>query len=440
VSARFGARAGRRLLAGATTAVVAVTLAGCSSGAAKTAKASGTVVMAEPGDNPGDIALRNQLAAAFMKAHPGIQVKVLVVPATNYDQKVQTMIAGGQPPDIFESGDVAIPNIAAKSFALDLMPYIQQDRYSLSDFYPQVIDGLTYNKKLIGLTDNWDTEVMYYNNTLFKKAGLAPPTAGWTWGDFVATARKLTSGSGTSKTYGAVFDNWFASYFDQIWAWGGDPYPDHGTQCGYGSKQAVSAFDSIVNLYKSGVSPTPSQFSNQGAEQLFLSGRVGMYLGAGRWAAYDMRDVKRFDWKIAPIPKGPAGRANFFHLSMFAIARTSHNPQAAWEFLKYMVSPQGIRQGLAADQGIPSRQSIANSAAFKNDPFNVTHDTVRPLLASLPTAHRAPYLPNFTQVQDAADAQLDAVWGLRQSPAQVLPKVCQNVGPLLKAASIPGGG
>ncbi|MGI9004640.1 MAG: ABC transporter substrate-binding protein, partial [Streptosporangiaceae bacterium] len=181
--------------------LAALGLAGCTGGSSGSgAKASGTVVMAEPGDNPGDIALRNQLAAAFMKSHPRIKVQILVVPATNYDQKVQTMIAGGQPPDIFESGDVQIANIAAKDFALNLTPYIHRDHYSLSDFYPQVISGLTYGKKLIGLTDNWDTQVMYHNDTLFKKAGVAPPNAGWIWGDCVSAARKLTAGSGTGKT------------------------------------------------------------------------------------------------------------------------------------------------------------------------------------------------------------------------------------------------
>ncbi len=444
---QFTAQASRRLLPLVCAAVAVTVVGGCTSSNQTTTKAptkpkkvSGSVVMTEPGDNPGDIALRRQLAAAFMKGHPSVNVKILVVPATNYDQKVQTMIAGGRPPDIFGSGDVQIPNIVAKNFALDLTPYVKRDNYSLADFYPQVINGLTYGKKLVGMTDNWDTQVMYYNTSLFKRAGVAPPTAEWTWDDFVTAAKKLTSGSGTKKVYGGLFENWFAPYFDQIWADGGDPFPANGTKCGYDSNAAVSAFNSIVNLYKSGVSPSPSQFSGQGAEQLFLSGRVGMYIGAGRWAAYDLRDVKRFEWKIAPIPKGSAGRANFFHLSMFAIARTSKNPEAAWEFLKYMVSPEGIKTGLAAAQGIPSRQSIANSAAFKTDPFVVTHDAAQPFFESLPTAHRAPYLPNFNQVQDGVDAQLDAIWSLKQSPAQVLPKVCQKVDPLLKAGGAPGGG
>ena len=401
---------------------------------------SGTVVLAAPGDNPGDIALRRQLAAAFMKTHKDVKVQVLIVPATNYDQKVQTMIAGGKPPDIFGSGDVQIPNIAAKNFAIDLNPYIARDKYALDDFYPQVIEGLTYDGKLLGLTDNWDTQVMYYNATLFEKAGVEPPTGDWEWADFTSAAQELTSGSGTSKVYGGVFDNWFAPYFDQMWANGADPFTDNGKTCGYDSPESIQSFDQIIDLYKSGVSPTPSQFGDQGSEQLFLSGRVAMMVGNGRWSAYSFRDVTRFEWKVAPIPKGSKGRANFFHLAMFAIARNSKNPQAAWEFLKFMVSEAGIKQGLAAAQGIPSRRSIAESDSFKSSSFATTHDSVQPFLDSLPSAHRAPNLTNFNQVQDTVSAQLDTLWSLKEPASVVLPKVCQKVQPLLAAGGAPGGG
>lgn len=401
---------------------------------------SGTVVLAAPGDNPGDIALRRQLAAAFMKTHKDVKVQVLIVPATNYDQKVQTMIAGGKPPDIFGSGDVQIPNIAAKNFAIDLNPYIARDKYALDDFYPQVIEGLTYDGKLLGLTDNWDTQVMYYNATLFEKAGVEPPTGDWEWADFTSAAQELTSGSGTSKVYGGVFDNWFAPYFDQMWANGADPFTDNGKTCGYDSPESIQSFDQIIDLYKSGVSPTPSQFGDQGSEQLFLSGRVAMMVGNGRWSAYSFRDVTRFEWKVAPIPKGSKGRANFFHLAMFAIARNSKNPQAAWEFLKFMVSEAGIKQGLAAAQGIPSRRSIAESDSFKSSSFATTHDSVQPFLDSLPSAHRSPNLTNFNQVQDTVSAQLDTMWSFKEPPSVVLPKVCEKVKPLLAAGGAPGGG
>jgi multiple sugar transport system substrate-binding protein len=401
---------------------------------------SGTVVMAEPGDNPGDLALRKKLADNFMKANPGVTVKFTIVPGTSYDQKIQTMIAGGNAPDIFGSGDVQIPNIVAKKFALDLGPYVKRDKYDLSAFYPQIIQNLTYNGQLVGLTDNYDTQVMYYNTNLFKAAGVAEPTNDWTWDDFVNAATQLTKGTGSSKVYGAVYDNWFGPYFDQIWANGGDPFPDGGKTCGYASPAAITAFTQIQDLYKSGVSPAPSAFSEKGSEQAFLKGNVGMLIGNGRWSAYTFKDITKFGWKIAPLPKGSAGRANFFHIGMFAIARTSKNPEAAFQFLKYMVSEEGIKAGLADMQGIPSRKDIADSESFKDTPFNNEHNTVQPFIDSLPTVHRAPSLTNFNEVQDAVTAKLSPIWTLKSTPAQVLPGVCTAITPKLSAGGAVGGG
>jgi multiple sugar transport system substrate-binding protein len=438
----------RRLVTTAAAAVLALVATACGGGSdensapapAAPSKLSGSVLMAMPGDNPGDLALRKQLAKNFMADNPGVKVDFTVIPATSYNAKVQTMIAGGKAPDIFNGGDVQIPNYVGRDFVTDLKPYVERDNYDLSKFYPQLITNLTYNGKLVGLTDNWDTQVMYYNVDLFKKAGVAEPTSDWTWDDMVSAARQLTSGSGSSKIYGVVQDNWFAPYFDQIWANGGEPFPKDGTECGYDSPEAIAAFTQIQDLYKEGLSPTPSQFSANGTEQQFLSGKVGMLIGSGRWSAYTFKDVKKFDWKIAPLPKGSAGRANFFHISMFAIPRASKNPEAAFAFLKYMVSEAGIKAGLANMQGIPARPAIAESDAFIKDPFNVKHNTVEPFVESLPTVRRAPSLGNFQEVQDAVTAKLDPIWNLKADPADVLPGVCDAVAPLLKAGGSVGGG
>lgn len=416
------------------------TLAAPSSTAPAAKPITGTVTMAEPGDNPGDLALRKQLANTFMKMHPGVTVKFVVVPGTSYDQKIQTMIAGGRAPDIFGSGDVQIPNIVSKKFALNLTPYVARDHYDLNGFYPAVIQNLTYDGQLVGLTDNYDTQVMYYNASLFKKAGVKPPTSSWTWTDFVTAARKITSGSGPNKVYGGLFDSWFAPYFDQLWSNGGDPYGADGKTCGYNSPESIKSFDQIQQLYKDGLSPLPAVFSENGSEQAFLTGRIGMMIGNGRWSAYTFKDVKKFDWKIASLPLGTAGRANFFHIGMFAIARASKNPDAAWEFLKYMVSEQGIKAGLANMQGIPSRPDIAQSASFANTPFNTAHNTVTPFVESIKTVHRAPLLTNFTQVQDTVTAKLNPIWTLKSTPEKVLPTVCAAITPLLKAGGAVGGG
>jgi len=350
------------------------------------------------------------------------------------------MIAGGKPPDIFNGGDVQIPNYVEKNFVTDLTPYVERDNYDLSEFYPDLIENLTYDDKLVGLTDNYDTQVMYYNADLFKKAGVEEPTSDWTWDDFLVAARKLTSGEGSAKQYGAVYDNWFAPYYDQIWANGGEPFPENGSRCGFSSPEAVKAFTQIQDLYKEGLSPTPSAFSANGSEQQFLSGRIGMLIGNGRWSAYTFKDVKKFTWKVAPLPKGDKGRASFFHISMFAIPRTSKNPEAAFAFLKYMVSEDGIKAGLDNMQGIPARKAIAESDSFKNAAINVEHNAVQPFTDSLPTVRRAPSLTNFSEVNDTVTAKLDPIWNLKASPAEVLPGVCAAVEPKLKSDGAVGGG
>lgn len=442
-------RHSRRLVMTAAAATLALGTAACGGGGDASSpssappapsKVSGTVLMAMPGDNPGDLALRKELAKKFTAINPDVKVTFTVIPGTSYSQKVQTMIAGGKAPDIFNGGDVQIPNYVAKKYVLDLKPYVEREKYDLSGFYPEIIDNLTYEGQLVGLTDNYDTQVMYYNTDLFKKAGVAEPTADWTWDDFLAAARKITSGSGSTKTYGVVYDNWFAPYYDRIGANGGDPFPENGTKCGFNSPEAIKAFTQIQDLYKEGLSPSPAAFSANGTEQQFLGGRIGMLIGNGRWSAYSLKGVDKFGWKIAPLPKGDAGRANFFHISMFAIPRTSKNPEAAFAFLKYMVSEDGIKAGLANMQGIPARKAIAESAAFKNDPFNVEHNAVKAFTDSLPTVRRAPSLTNFSEINDTVTAKLSPIWNLKATPAEVLPAVCAAVEPKLKADGSIGGG
>jgi len=377
----------------------------------------------------GDVKVRQAQAEAFMKENPNISVELMPIPEEGYDEKVLTMIAGGNAPDIFGSGDVVIPTIVKKNYGMDLKPFVERDGYDLSDFYPQLVEALTYEGRLVGVADNWDTQVMYYNKNLFDANGLSYPTKDWTWDDFLNAARKITSGSGQDKIFGAIYDTWFAPVYDQIWSYGGEIYSEDGSKCLLDSPEAIAAIDSIQALFAEGIAPSPQALQGMGQEslQLFLSGRVGMLIGNGRWAAYDLLQVDKFDWAVAPIPKGPAGRGNFFHVSIFAIASQAKNPDAAWEFLKFMVSPEGMRIAVDNMQGIPSRQSVANHADFINHPLIQKHDSLQPFVDSLPSIRNAPYLLNFFKYQDQIDVALESVWSGEKKAADVLPAVVAEI-------------
>ena len=398
-------------------------------------EAPGTVVVALPADDPGAIAARQELAKQFTEDHPKIPVKIQTIPSDGYDQKVFTSIAAGNPPDIFGSGDIIIPTIVTKGYAVDLSKFVERDNFNLEAFYPDVLEGLTFDGQLVGLTDNWDTQVMYYNRDLFDAAGLDYPDASWTWEDFVDAGRQLTEGEGAKKVYGAVHGTWFAPVFNQVWAHGGDVLSEDASRCTIDSPEAAAAIQGIADLMDEGLSPHPSQLEGQSPVQLMLSGRAAMFLDSGRWSAYELQEAgDRVNWAVAPVPKGPQGRANFFHLAMFAIAKGSDSTENAWEFLKFMVSKEASGVLLENSQGIPARKKLAIAPSFRNDPIVKQHDTLDPFLESLPTAHKAPYVVDFPVYLDTIERGLDPIWAGDKTAAEVLPGVCDKVDEQLQQA------
>lgn len=393
------------------------------------AKPSGTISVAVPSDAPGDVALRRKQAEAFMKKYPDVEVKVTTIPVTGYDQKILTMIAGGKAPDIFGTGDVVIPTIVGKNYALDLKPLMEADDFDTSDFYPDVIDGLTYEGKVVGLTDNWDTQVLYYNRELFERAGVEEPTNDWTWDDYEAAAKKLTSGEGRDKVYGSQWGKWFVPVLDTVAAAGGNTYGETNDRCGLTEPASVEGLAFLDRLREQGVDPGPTEdgvLSGRTAEQSFAAGKSAMFIGAGRWAAFELAKSK-IDWAVAPLPKGPAGRSNFFHLAAFSIPSNSKNPNAAWKFLRFMTSEEGVRLGLDNMQGVPALKSVATDPKVAASPLVSEHNALQPFLDSLPTARRAPQVSNFFRYQDKIDAAMQGLWKGKTSPQDAAAAACKAV-------------
>ena len=98
---------------------------------------------------------------------------------------------------------------------LDLTSLINEDKkFSLNGYFPATLKPLTYNGHLYGLPVNWSTMVMFYNKTLFDKAGVKYPDESWTWDDFRAAAQKLTiRENGRAVQYGAIAPDTFLTIY-----------------------------------------------------------------------------------------------------------------------------------------------------------------------------------------------------------------------------------
>jgi multiple sugar transport system substrate-binding protein len=446
-----GPRGARVTRAGAAVAVAAAALiAGCGGGGggpsggpagpdttveptAKidlSAKPSGKITFAVPADAPGDIKKRTAQAKAFMADNPGTDIQIVTIPSTGYDQKVMTRIAAGNPPDLFGSGDVQIPTLVNRNYALDLKPYMEADGFDTAAFYPEVIDSLTYDGKIVGLTDLWDTQALYYNKKLFAAAGVEEPTADWTWDDYRNAAKQLTSGEGRDKTYGSLWQKWFVPVADAVGAAGGAVYDDAGTKCTINTPESVQALTFLDDLRKDGSDPgaTEDRVLGRTGDEVFMAGKAAMLVGTGRWGVGMFGEVDGLEWGVAPLPKGPSGdRSNFFHLPMFGIASNSKNPNLAWKFLRYVTSKEALADEVADAEGVPAIKALAESPAVAEAPQVVEHNALAPFVDSLPTARRAPALTNFSRYQDKVDDQLLPLWKGQKSPQEAADAACKAV-------------
>jgi multiple sugar transport system substrate-binding protein len=75
----------------------------------------------------------------------------------------------------------------------------------------------------------------------------------------------------------------------------------------------------------------------------------------GRWATPNMVANADFNWNVAELPVGPGGPSNWLFWGAYVVNAKTANPEAAWELVTRLTSPeiQGLIAGLGAN--IPSR-------------------------------------------------------------------------------------
>lgn len=320
--------------------------------------------------------------AAFMKANPGIEVKMELTEWNDYWTKITTGVAAGTMPDVFWGHIAYFSSLASKGAIMDLNPFIKKDKIDLSVYYPGLTANWSYHGKQFGLAKDWDTICYAYNKDMFAQAGITAPEK-WTWnpkdgGSFLQDLKKLTvdvngknaTEEGFDKTkvvrYGIAGFNAGeiqTGWINFVWMNGapGSGVLDKpfGTKFALDNPKAVEALQFYFDLTnKYGVSPqTDNQGFAGGAWDLWLAKKTAIY-PCGSWMLGAARSNAKFVWDVAPLPAGPAGRISAFNGLAHNIAAKTKYPDAAWKLVKWMDGPEG--QKIIAGYGccFPSIKSI----------------------------------------------------------------------------------
>jgi multiple sugar transport system substrate-binding protein len=322
--------------------------------------------------------------------------------------KLQTMVAAGNPPDVMSIHGAFFTPLAARAALLDLDPLIEGDpSFDLGDFYPELVDLCRHESKLYSLPRYTSVYVLFYNKDLFDAAGLAYPDETWAWDDYLTAAQQLTAldVAPEKRRYGSVIDFWGARIYPWIWSSGGEILDRDGVRCLLDEPEAQEALQFLVDLrHKWDVCPPTTMADRRLNIQMFVNGQVAMFQ-TGAWDIQQMKQAEALRWDIAPLPEN-RDRATLLGMENYAIAAGTKHPQEAWELFKFLLGPDAQERMAAELEKQPSRQSVANGPYLAQD---AGYDR-RVFVDALSYARQAPNIPEWDRVGHFIQEQLDLMW------------------------------
>jgi multiple sugar transport system substrate-binding protein len=276
----------------------------------------------------------DQMIQIFQEAHPNIIVEVETAPFSDYFTMLQTRIAGGEAPDVFELNFESFVSFASKGVLLDLNPLASEDAdFDASVYYPRAYDAFSFQGMQLGLPETFSTVVLFYNKDLFDQAGLDYPAADWTWDDAVAAARELTNPDAGIWGLYSPFQFW--EFYKKAAQNGCSFFSEDRSEVTIDAPECVQALETMLGFLEQGVMPTDAEMGGVSDGDMFLAGQLAMDV-TGIWMFASFADAP-FAWDIQVEPGLAQQATHFFANGVSAFAATSH-PQEAWEWLRFITS------------------------------------------------------------------------------------------------------
>ena len=317
----------------------------------------------------------NTLIADFEKKYPNITVtaqKPGNVTASsgvsNSVASVENEVAAGDPPDVAQEtfGDLNFMVSKIRAENLDSVAGKAAVQANFGGTYPFAptartlgnVNGSTYAVPFV-----FSTPVLFYNATLFKKAGLDPSKPPATWAEVKADALAIHKRTGA---YGAYVDcltqvsgDW--CYQALVGSNGGSVITPNDSRLTFADPAAVQAVAMGQDLVNSGAMPKLTQAQ---AYPDFAAGKGGMILESSALQAVFAQGAAAGKWDLmdAPMPSfnGKPTAPTNSGAALFMLAKTPAKQRAAWDLIKFLTSPQAYTLISSKIGYLPLRTGLVN--------------------------------------------------------------------------------
>ncbi|MBN1681148.1 MAG: sugar ABC transporter substrate-binding protein [Anaerolineae bacterium] len=271
------------------------------------------------------------LVTAFEAANPGIKVEVSSAPYADYFTLLQADFVGGEPPDTFELNYENFVSYAANDVLLDLSSYLSPD----APYYPRALEAFQYQGIQGALPETFSTVLLFYNKDLFDQAGVAYPTADWTWDDAVAAAEAIRAlGDDIWGLYSPVQ---FWEFYKKAGQNDCHFFNEDMTESTINAPECVAALETMMSFINDDIMPDDIELAGVSNEDLFKQGKLGMVV-TGIWMFALFQDAP-FAWDIQLEP-GMANKGHHFFANGVAVAADTAHPAEAAAWAQFLTASQ----------------------------------------------------------------------------------------------------
>ncbi|MFH8794855.1 ABC transporter substrate-binding protein [Streptomyces sp. NPDC017941] len=333
----------QRRVTGLTAAVAALSMTALLSGCGGDSGDSGDVtlklVAADYGDSSANTSKKywDELSKKFEAEHPGIKVDVTVHAWTDVDREVKEMVQDGNAPDLAQIGAYADYAAQDKLYSADDLLSIPTQ----ADFLAPLSKAGEVNRVQYGMPFAASTRLLFFNEKLFKSAGIKPPES---WDELQAAAQKLKA-RGVKIPYALPLGPEEAQAETMQWLLsGGGGYTDNVGSYDIDAKPNVTTFkwlkDELVGKGLTGPTP-PGKLNRAEAFAAFTRGDVGML--NGHPTLMQMSAKKGLKYGMVPMPgiDGKAQSTMGVADWMMAFKQNGHREEIG-EFLDFVYSTENV--------------------------------------------------------------------------------------------------
>lgn len=391
---------------------------------------------------------QQQMARDFQKQNPSITVSTTIIPS-DYQTKLNTLLAANQLPDTsyLDEGQAAV--WGSEGHILNMAPYVAKYK-QLQGWIPET--KISWAPGKFTTMNTLETELLFYNPTLFKKAGVAvPPTdpgKAWTWSQFVAVAERLTVDDHGLHPNQKGFDpnhivqygvnipiGGYTGWYPYLLSAGGDITNTKGTKYTMNSPQAVQTFQNLHDLiYKYHVMPSPADQSNLPADNVLLqTGKFGMVID-GQWNLLSFAQ-SHVNVGVAALPKIEKP-ADILFSGAGVIYSTTKHPDAAVKFDIFETNPLSplVEGGLwmPVEEKYYSNKSLLNKWTNNSAHPSGYKTTVPDYVLHYDSGDPETIYKNWPQIDNVIEQKLSLIWDNKESVKSVLDQIGKQVQPLLQ--------